>query len=110
MALYGTLRPGGAAHFHVRDIPGTWSTGIVRGWTYDISWGPADGYPGITLDPGGNEIEVDVLESVRLASFWRRLDDYEGPGYVRVETRVASADGTSVSAWIYETVTDIDPG
>ena len=52
MAFYGTLRPGESNHYEVRSIPGTWRTGTVRGWTYDITWGPADGYPGMTLDAG----------------------------------------------------------
>ena len=43
MAFYGTLRPGESNHYEVRSIPGTWRTGTVRGWTYDITWGPANG-------------------------------------------------------------------
>jgi gamma-glutamylcyclotransferase (GGCT)/AIG2-like uncharacterized protein YtfP len=80
----------------------------VRGWTYDITWGPGAGYPGITLDPDGNEIEVDVLESDRLGKFWRTLDDYEGAGYTRIRTTVLTGDGTTVTAWIYEARPDAE--
>ena len=69
---------------------------------YDITWGPADGYPGITLDDGAPETEVDVLDSDDLEKHLRRLDDFEGPGYKRVEIPVRLEDGGETTAWIYE--------
>ena len=63
MAFYGTLRPGGEHHYEVRGIAGEWYEATVRGWVYDITWGPADGYPGITIDPNAPHTTVDVLES-----------------------------------------------
>jgi gamma-glutamylcyclotransferase (GGCT)/AIG2-like uncharacterized protein YtfP len=108
LALYGTLRPGGDAHFQIRDVSGVWLAGTVRGWTYDITWGPGEGYPGITLDAAGNGVEVDVLESAELGRHWSRLDHYEGPGYTRSTTDVTLTDGRTVKAQIYETVPDAD--
>ena len=102
MAFYGTLRPGQENHYEVRSIAGTWSTGFVNGWVYDITWGPADGYPGITLDAGAPATEVDVLDSDDLEKHLRRIDDFEGPGYRRVEVEVTYDDGTTDTAWIYE--------
>ena len=89
MAFYGTLRRGAENHYEVRSIPGEWQLGWVKGWVYDITWGPADGYPGITLDDGAPETEVDVLDSGDLEKWLRRIDDFEGPGYRRVEVEVA---------------------
>ncbi|MEM8708476.1 MAG: gamma-glutamylcyclotransferase family protein [Actinomycetota bacterium] len=102
MAFYGTLRPGESHHYEVRNIAGTWRSGSVRGWAYDITWGPADGYPGMTLDAGAPETPVDVLESDQLEKHLRRLDDFEGPGYRRVEVEVTLDDGSTVTAWLYE--------
>lgn len=102
MAFYGTLRPGGENHYEVRSIAGTWHRATVRGWVYDITWGPADGYPGITLDAGAPPTDVDVLDSDELENHLRRLDDFEGPGYRRIEVDVTLEDGSQTTAWIYE--------
>ena len=102
MAFYGTLRPGGDNHYEVRSISGAWRPGTVRGWVYDITWGPADGYPGITLDPDAPPTGVDVLESEDLEKHLRRIDEFEGPGYRRIEVDVTLEDGTMTRAWIYE--------
>ena len=102
MAFYGTLRRGGENHYEVRSIPGEWHDATVRGWVYDITWGPVDGYPGITLDPGAPPAAVDVLDSDDLEKHLRRIDAFEGPGYRRIEVDVTLADGTATTAWIYE--------
>ncbi len=102
MAFYGTLRPGGEHHYEIRTIPGVWHEATVRGWIYDITWGPADGYAGITLDSDAPVTSVDVLESDDLEKHLRRIDDFEGSGYRRIETTVTLADGTETTAWIYE--------
>lgn len=102
MAFYGTLRPGGSNHYEVRSIAGTWHEATVNGWVYDITWGPADGYPGISLDAAAPATAVDVLESDDLEKHLHRIDDFEGPGYKRVETDVTLADGSVATAWIYE--------
>ena len=102
MAFYGTLARGGSNHYEVRSIPGEWHTATVRGWVYDITWGPADGYPGITLDAGAPPTDVDVLESDDLEKHLRRLDEFEGPGYRRVEVEATLEDGSATMVWIYE--------
>ena len=102
MAFYGTLRPGESHHYEVRSIPGTWRTGTVRGWTYNITWGPADGYPGMTLSTGAPATPVHVLESAELKQHLRRIDHFEGPGYRRVEAEVTYDDGSTDTAWLYE--------
>ena len=103
LATYGTLMPGGENHWLVRNISGDWTDGHVFGWAYPIGFGPADGYPGVTLDASGPRVPVAVLSSDRLDRHWRELDEFEGPGYRRVECDVELATGDSVRAWIYET-------
>ena len=43
-----------------------------------------------------------MLESDELEKHLRRLDDFEGPGYRRIEVDVLLEDGTETTAWIYE--------
>ena len=102
LALYGILRPGGSHYYEVRSIPGTWTTGTVRGWTYEITWGPAEGYDGLTLSPDGPPIDVDILESDELDRHLARLDDFEGPGYRRVTAAASLANGSLVDVEIFE--------
>ena len=84
LALYGILRPGGSHHHEVRSIPGDWETGTVRGWLHGVTWGPADGFEGITLAAEAPPVPVDILHADRLADHLARLDRFEGPGYDRL--------------------------
>lgn len=102
LALYGILRPGGTHHHEVRSIAGTWHTGTVRGWCHQITWGPADGFDGITLDHSAPPVDVDILDADRLEQHIDRLDRFEGPGYRRVTTTATLDDGTQVEVDIYE--------
>lgn len=103
LATYGTLMPSGENHWMVRNIAGEWSNGTVAGWTYPIGFGPAESYPGLTLDPAGPTVELAVLSSDRLDKHWREIDEFEGPGYKRIQCDVQLDSGDSVRAWIYET-------
>jgi gamma-glutamylcyclotransferase (GGCT)/AIG2-like uncharacterized protein YtfP len=81
-------------------LKGRWRQGTVRGRLVDSGWGAALGFPGLLLDPQGAAVEVHVLESPELPEHWARLDAFEGPGYRRVVTQVATAGG-ALDAWIY---------
>jgi gamma-glutamylcyclotransferase (GGCT)/AIG2-like uncharacterized protein YtfP len=72
----------------------------VRGARVEAGWGAKVGYPELVLDPKGTPIEVFVLESRRLTQHWHRLDAFEGPGYRRVTTDVATVEGV-LPVWIY---------
>lgn len=108
--MYGTLAPGEVNHHAVATIGGSWHRGVVRGYLFEIGWGPAEGYPGFVADPDGHRVEVMVLVSDRLASNLRRLDDFEGPGYRRRPIAVADPEtGEPMGdAQIFEALTDID--
>ena len=45
---------------------------------------------------------MHVLESTDLEQHLRRIDDFEGPGYRRVEVEVTYDDGSTGTAWLYE--------
>lgn len=105
LAVYGTLRRGEVNHHVVSGIAGTWRSGVVPGWVYEISWGPATGYPGLTLDADGPAVAVDVIECDDLERHLPMLDRFEGEGYRRVVSEV-DVDGERVEAWVYEAITD----
>ena len=108
LAVYGTLRRGEANHHIVSRLRGKWHEGTVRGWVYEIAWGDAEGYPGITLSDDAAPTPVDVLAADDLDRHILEVDRFEGPGYRRVVTTAKLEDGTEVAAWIYEAITDED--
>lgn len=93
---------GGDAHHELRGIEGTWHHGGVRGWAYEITWGPGEGLEGLSLDATGPMVDVDVIESEALDRHLDRLDRSLGRGYRRIATTVQLADGSLVTADVYE--------
>jgi gamma-glutamylcyclotransferase (GGCT)/AIG2-like uncharacterized protein YtfP len=100
LATYGTLAPGRANHHQLDGLEGRWSGGHVHGTLLDAGWGAGFGYPALVLDPEAPAVEVAVFESADLPAHWSRLDEFEGPGYVRVATTVSIAPG-QIEAFIY---------
>lgn len=102
LATYGTLAPGEPNHHHLADLAGTWSTGYVHGRLSQDGWGATlgRGYPALTPDPGGEQVQVHLFESSELPAHWERLDDFEGAGYLRIPITVHTAHG-EVEAFIY---------
>jgi len=102
LATYGTLAPGCPNHHHhqLGGLAGRWREGQVRGTLAEAGRGVAVGYPGLTLDPAGAEVTVQVFESQALPDHWSRLDDFEGLGYQRVVATIRTSEG-DVDAWIY---------
>ncbi len=93
LATYGTLAPGRVNNGQLADLRGYWRQGTVRGRLVQAGWGAELGYPGLILDPSGQDIDVHVFESPDLTDHWPRLDGFEGAGYRRVITKVSTADG-----------------
>ena len=100
--VYGTLAPGKPNEHILVPIPGEWEPATVRGRLYPEGWGAAAGYPGIVLDPEGEEVSGLIFASECLPEHWSRLDEFEGPGYERVLTSARRQDGTTVDAYIYQ--------
>ncbi len=93
LAVYGSLAPGGPNHHQLGDLPGRWVEGTVRGELHQQGWGAELGYPGLTLDPDGPQIRVQVFESPALPDHWNRLDGFEGSGYQRAVTVARTVEG-----------------
>ena len=100
LAVYGTLAPGQPNHGVLASLDGRWIEGRVRGRLVESGWGAALGYPGLVLDEAGDVVRVWVLESVDLPTEWSRLDDFEGPGYERIEV-IVDAGSADLPAYIY---------
>ncbi|NET50329.1 MAG: gamma-glutamylcyclotransferase [Merismopedia sp. SIO2A8] len=100
--VYGTLAPGRPNEHVLANVPGEWVPAIVVGTLRPEGWGTAVGYPGITLDNHGEEVEGFLFSSEHLPKHWSRLDEFEGEGYERVLTTVTLKDGMVTDAYIYE--------
>ena len=100
LATYGTLAPGRVNHHQLEELDGHWSTGTIKGQLIEEGWGAALGYPGLILDPAGEDVEVFVFESNDLPDHWQRLDEFEGSGYQRSVVKVQTKAGV-VDASIY---------
>lgn len=90
LATYGTLAPGRANHQQLADLKGRWLQGTARGRLLEAGWGAALGYPGLVLNPSGQDIDVHLFESPDLPEHWTRLDAFEGTGYRREITQMAT--------------------
>ena len=99
--VYGTLAPGRPNEHILRPLEGSWSKGWVKGHLYEEGWGAAMGYPAIVLDSEADKVEGFLLQSDRLADFWKELDAFEGEAYERKLVKVELTDKTQWDAYIY---------
>lgn len=93
LATYGTLAPGRVNEHQLAALEGVWRQATVKGRLVEAGWGAKLGYPGLVLDPAGQEVEVQVFESSDLPDHWPRLDVFEGAGYRRVIAQARTEDG-----------------
>ncbi len=100
LATYGSLAPGRINCRQLEGLEGTWTEGTIKGRLVAKGWGAALGFPGLVLDPGGNDVQVSVFASPDLPAHWARLDAFEGAGYRRTIASVTTAAGV-VEASIY---------
>lgn len=100
--VYGTLAPGRPNEHVLRDVPGTWEPATVKGKLIPEGWGAAEGFPGIVIDPSGDEVQGFVFTSEHLAENWSTLDEFEGEGYERRLTTANLKDGSTVDVFIYQ--------
>ncbi len=99
--VYGTLAPGRPNEHILKKIEGTWQKGSVTGILHQEGWGAAMGYPAITLDENGNEVEGFLFSSDDLSSYWEELDEFEGSAYERVIVNVSLENKSTIEAYIY---------
>ena len=107
LAVYGSLAPGESNHWVVSRIAGDWVGGTIQGYTFDLTWGPTEGYEGFVPDLEGPDVAVAVLVSNQLDHRWREIDDFEGVGYERRLLPVRLDDGRTIDAHVYVALTDV---
>ncbi len=79
LVVYGTLAPGKCNHWVVADLVGQWYPAQVCGrLTYTGI------IPYLTWSFHAPELDVLVFHSPELPDHWNRIDDFEGPCYLRV--------------------------
>ena len=100
LAVYGSLAPSKSNHHQLAGLSGEWRPGVVRGQLRNQGWGSGQGFPGLTPDLAGPEVQVQVFVSPDLPAHWDRLDAFEGADYRRVLIEVATPDGP-LEAYIY---------
>jgi gamma-glutamylcyclotransferase (GGCT)/AIG2-like uncharacterized protein YtfP len=100
LVVYGSLAPGESNHHQMDGMTGTWTPGTVRGHFRGIGWGTDQGFPGLTPDPTGPQVAIQLFTSRDLPAHWARLDAFEGEDYRRVEIAV-TVGGEVVAAYVY---------
>jgi gamma-glutamylcyclotransferase (GGCT)/AIG2-like uncharacterized protein YtfP len=88
--VYGTLRRGGSAARLLRGAEFLSEASISGAVIF------RSGYPGLV--PGDSQVAGELFQVHD--ALWLRLDEYEGPGYVRRLSEVQTGHKT-VSAWVY---------
>ncbi len=99
--VYGTLAPGRPNEHILKKVGGTWEKGSVTGILHQEGWGAAMGYPGITLDENGKDVEGFLFSSDDLSAYWEELDAFEGSAYERVIVKVKLKNAATIDAYIY---------
>ena len=107
--IYGSLAPGSPNHNFVRNIPGEWKQGFVYGKLENKGWGADMGYKGYRQVPALEQVQIPAhfLQSTDMGHHWRRLDEFEGEGYIRQLTRFTLDNGEEGVGYIYAVRWDI---
>lgn len=100
---YGSLAPGGIHHNFIKNIPGQWQKGTIRGRFENKGWVADLGYSGYSpaSDDSAEEMEVHILSSDDMGNHWRRLDEFVGEGYIRQLVQFAGPNGEKCTGYIY---------
>lgn len=108
--VYGTLRRGGSNHFRMAGAEFI-APGTITGRMYRIDW-----YPGLVLDPAGDEIHGEAYsvdsELLSALDIFEGLSagEIEGSEYRRVETTVMRQDSQTLTAWVWEWLGMVEEG
>jgi gamma-glutamylcyclotransferase (GGCT)/AIG2-like uncharacterized protein YtfP len=104
--VYGTLRSGASNAWRMAGGK-LLGNGSVRGRLYRVSW-----YPALVLDETAGSVCGEVHEVT--PEMLEALDLFEGISatdhsgeYRRVPAKVTTADGETISAWVWEWVADV---
>ena len=103
--VYGSLAPGRSNEHVLAGLVGSWEPASTQGLLLADGCELSYGYPALILgsdDPAAGEVPGLLFVSADLPEFWLELDEFEGEGYRRVLTTVATAAGEVLEAYTYE--------
>ncbi|CAM3758140.1 gamma-glutamylcyclotransferase family protein [Flavobacterium chungbukense] len=103
LIIYGSLAPGESNHSVMNPIKGEWKKAIIKGKLQEGGWGSSLGYNGfvsVNLEEA-ETIKCYVLFSEDLTTNWDYLDEFEGDGYVRIQTEYQLQSGEIGIGYIY---------
>lgn len=103
LIIYGSLAPGESNHSVMNPIKGEWKKAIIKGKLQEGGWGSSLGYNGFipVNDEEAEIINCYVLFSEDLTSHWDYLDDFEGDGYIRIQTEYKLKTNEKGIGYIY---------
>ncbi|MFD2943443.1 gamma-glutamylcyclotransferase family protein [Flavobacterium notoginsengisoli] len=103
LIIYGSLAPGQSNHSVMDPIKGEWQKATIKGKLKEGGWGSSLGYNGFILMPEDEAemINCYVLFSEDLTANWDYLDEFEGDGYIRIETEYELETGKKGRGFIY---------
>lgn len=103
LIIYGSLAPGESNHSIMDPIKGEWKKATIKGKLLEGGWGSSLGYHGFT--PANSDeaeiINAYVLFSKDLTASWNYLDEFEGDGYIRIQTEYQLENGEKGIGFIY---------
>ena len=104
--VYGTLRPGQSNEYVLSPLNGIFIPATIKAKLYPDGWLPSFPYPGVDLEQPVEDVSGFIFDAPGLASFWGRLDAFEGTNYQRVTTNAIRHDGGKVEVYVYAIVRD----
>ncbi|MDQ1164548.1 MULTISPECIES: gamma-glutamylcyclotransferase family protein [unclassified Flavobacterium] len=103
LIIYGSLAPGESNHSVMNPIKGEWQKAAIKGKLQEGGWGSSLGYHGF-IPVNAEEAETIncyVLFSNDLTANWDYLDEFEGDGYMRIQTEYELENGKKGTGFIY---------
>ncbi|GAA3774155.1 gamma-glutamylcyclotransferase family protein [Flavobacterium ginsengiterrae] len=103
LIIYGSLAPGESNHAVMDPIKGEWKKAFIKGRLEEGGWGSSLGYHGfIPVNTAeAKTINCYVLFSADLTLHWDYLDEFEGDGYIRIQTEYQLENGEKGKGYIY---------
>lgn len=110
LIIYGSLAPGESNHSVMDPIKGEWRKAIIKGKLEEGGWGSSLGYHGFIAGDSENvqHLKAYVLFSEDLPLYWDYLDEFEGDGYMRIQTGYQLETGETGMGYIYALNQSID--
>lgn len=99
--VYGTLKPGFANHYILKNIGGAFFKATLYGFQFDRNWEKETGYPGLVESNKDSKVDGFLFVSKNLTQNLKVLDDFETEAYIRKIASITLKDGKKTEAFVY---------